>query len=139
MKNYAKTLSLICLIIACIMLCCTTEKKEPIKTNPLEGVWEYVESFTPDTTYQRSPDLKAYKILYENYFALAGQNHPAEENWGHAGKIRVTEDTYVEYLDIVSMPAYVGDSAVFKYTLNGDIWTITYEGGSRTEKWKRVK
>jgi hypothetical protein len=135
MKSY-----LFVLIATCFMLySCTNDQKESVKTNPLEGVWEYVESFTPDTTYQRSPDMKAYKILYKDYFSLAGQNHPAEENWGHAGKIRVTEDTYVEYLDIVSMPAYVGDSAIFKYKLEGDIWTITYIGGTRTEKWKRVK
>ena len=137
MKNYSRIYSVIALIVICTLLCCTTEDKEPQKTNPLEGVWEFVESFTSDTTYQRSPDMKAYKVLHGDYFSLAGQNHPAEQNWGHAGKIRITEDTYVEYLDIVRAPEYVGDSAVFTYTLNGDFWTITREDHS--EKWKRIE
>ena len=141
MKNrihYSTIVSLI--LFALFMLRCTTQQPVEIeKKNPLEGVWEYVESFTPDTTYRKSPDMKAYKVLYNGYFALAGQNHPEEMNWGHAGKIRITDETYVEYLDIVQAPDYVGDSAIFNYKLEGDIWTITFEGGTRTEKWKRVK
>ena len=126
------------ILFALFMLSCTTQKPVEIeKKNPLEGVWEYVESFTSDTTYTRSPEMKAYKVLYGNYFSLAGQNHPEELNWGHAGMIRITENTYVEYLDIVRAPEYVGDSAVFTYTIDGDFWTITREGHS--EKCKRIE
>ncbi len=138
MKSNFKILSIIGIIVVITMLSCTTQQPVELQEkNSLEGVWEYVESFTSDTTYTRSPDMKAYKVLYGGYFSLAGQNHPEELNWGHAGPIRVTEDTYVEYLDIVRAPEYVGDSAVFTYTLDGDFWTITREGHS--EKWKRIK
>ena len=137
MKNHSRIYLVVTLFAICTLLCCTTKDKEPQKTNPLEGVWEYVESFTPDTTYTRSPDFKAYKILHGEHWALAGQDHSRELNYGHAGKSRITEDTYVEYLEVVRAPEYVGDSAVFTYTLDGDFWTITREGYS--EKWKRVK
>ena len=136
--NFRISLIISSILVGIAMVSCTTQQPvEQEEKNSLEGVWEYVESFTSDTTYARSPEMKAYKILYGNYFSLAGQNHPEELNWGHAGKIRVTEDAYVEYLDIVRAPEYVGDSVVFKYTLDKDFWIITREGHS--EKWKRIE
>jgi len=57
--------------------------------------------------------------------------------FAHAGIYRVTEDTYVEYFDIHNDIKSIGDSAVFKYTLDGDKWTISSDW--LKEEWKRIE
>ena len=60
-----------------------------------------------------------------------------EMNWGFAGTYRLTDDTYVEYFLIQRNPENIGDSAVYKYKLDGDKWTISSDRSK--EEWKRIE
>ena len=49
----------------------------------------------------------------------------------------VKADIYVEYFDIHNSIRSIGDSAVYKYTLNGDKWTISSDW--LREEWTRIE
>ena len=80
---------------------------------------------------------KSYKYLGKINWANVGQDTAMDMHWAHAGTYRVTEDTYVEYFEIHENIKSIGDSAVFKYTIDGDKWMISSDG--LKEEWKRIE
>ncbi|MFA9409272.1 MAG: hypothetical protein ACERKJ_10645 [Candidatus Dadabacteria bacterium] len=142
MKNL-KISCILSLIIVMTMLSCTTQPPVEQQTNPLEGVWEFVsgEQTTQDTiiTYPgpQSTDIRSFKFITGEHWGVTGMVPSQEMNWGFAGTYRVTDDTYVEYFVIQINPENIGDSAVYKYKLDGDKWTISSD--RLKEEWKRIE
>ncbi len=142
MKNIVKLLSLICFIIVATMICCTTSEEEPEETNNLEGVWKFVsgEYTIGDSTIVASetyPYMKSYRFFTNTRYAVLSQDTSTEFFRCVTGPYRLTEDTYVEHFEIIENLNAMGDSAVFKYTLDGDKWTITSDW--LKEEWKRIE
>jgi len=132
------------ILLAVIMFSCTPQKPvEQVKTNSLEGVWQIVSGeWTMQDSVLTFPEgdyegLKSYKFLGKINWANIGQDTASDLFFAHAGIYRVTEDTYVEYFDIHNDINSIGDSAVFKYILDGDKWTISSDW--LKEEWKRIE
>ena len=142
MKNL-KISCILSIIIVMTMLNCTTQPPVEQQTNPLEGVWEIVsgERTTQDTTFTypgpQSTDMRSFKFITKKHWGVTGMVPSQEMNWGFAGTYRLTDDTYVEYFVIQGNPENIGDSTVYKYTLDGDKWTISSDW--LKEEWKRVE
>ena len=144
MKNNLNVKFVIGLIMAITMLSCTTQQpaNQQEKT-PLEGVWQLVagEWSMQDTVYTFPSDdfagFKSYKFLGETHWVVIGQDTAMDMYHAHAGPYRFTEDTYVEYFEIHQNISSIGDSAVFKYTIEGDKWTISSDW--LEEEWKRIE
>jgi hypothetical protein len=81
--------------------------------------------------------MKSFKYLGKTNWANVGQDTAMDMHWAHAGIYRVTEDTYVEYFEIHENIKSIGDSAVYKYKLDGDKWTISSD--RLKEEWKRIE
>jgi len=126
-----------------MLFSCTAEEKESDKTNPLEGVWKLVSGeWTMQDTVYTFPGgdyegLKSYKYLGKINWANIGQDTASDMFIAHAGIYRVTEDTYVQYYEINKNIELIGDSSVYKYTLDGDKWTISSD--RLKEEWKRIE
>lgn len=137
-RNFHKSAIISSISIVLFALSCTTqqsfEKKMKIS---LEGVWELDKRYTGTSIIHFGTDMKSYKIIYGDHWAVAGHNHSEDLNWGFAGSYRITKDTYVEYLEIVRNPENLGDSLVYKYTLKNDTLLILRPGSS--ESWKRIE
>ena len=142
MKNL-KISFILSLIMVMTMLSCTTQPPVEQQTNPLEGVWEFVsgEQSSQDTiiTYPgpQLADIRSFKFITGEHWGVTGMIPSQEMNWGFAGTYRLTDDTYVEYFVIQGNPENIGDSTVYKYTLDGDKWTISSDW--LKEVWKRVE
>ena len=126
------------------MLSCTSQQPVELKEeNSLEGVWKVVsgEWTMQDTNYTFPggdfKDMKSIKILGKTNWANVGQDTSLDMHWAHAGIFRITEDTYVEYFEIHNNIESIGDSSVYKYTLDGDKWTISSDW--MKEEWKRIE
>lgn len=138
----SSTISFILVGIA-ILSCTTQQTVEQEEKKSLEGVWQLVsgEWTMQDTliTFPGSdmPDIKSYKFLYGEHWAVLGQDTSLDMHWAHAGIYRITEDTYVEYFEIHNNIESIGDSAVLKYTLDGDKWTVSSDW--LKEEWKRIE
>jgi len=78
-----------------------------------------------------------YKFLVGEHWTVIGQDTSLDMHWAHAGIYRNTEDTYVEYFAIHNSIESIGDSAVFKYTLDGDKWIVSNDW--LKEEWKRIE
>ena len=145
MKTNFRISSIISFILLGIaMLSCTTQQTaEQEEKDSLEGVWKLVsgEWTMQDTVYifpgGDFAGLKSYKYLGKINWANIGQDTASDMFFAHAGIYRVTEDTYVEYFDIHNDIKSIGDSAVFKYTLDGDKWTISSDW--LKEEWERIE
>ena len=145
MKSIFRISSIISFILLGIaMLSCTTQQTvEQEEKKSLEGVWQLVsgEWTIQDTIYKFPGDdfkgLKSYKHLGKINWAVVGQDTTMDMHWAHAGIYKVTEDTYVEYVEIHKNIKSIGDSAVYKYTLDGDKWTISSDW--LKEEWKRIE
>ena len=142
MKNL-KISNILGLFMIITVLSCTTQPPVEQQTNPLEGVWEFVsgERTTQDTiiTYPgpQTTDLRSFKFITKNHWGVTGMVPSRGSNWGFAGTYRLTDDTYVEHFVIQSNTENLGDSAVYKYKLDGDIWTISSDW--LKEEWKRIE
>lgn len=145
MKNKIHISAFFCyILLAVTMLNCTTQKPvEQVKTNPLEGVWEFIsgEGVIQDSIISypgpQMPDIKAIKFITEHHWGVTGMAPSNDMNWGFAGTYSISDDTYTEYFEIQANPENIGDSVVYSYTLDGEFWTIKSEG--RSEKWKRIE
>jgi len=145
MKNIFRISPIVCFILVGIaMLSCTTQPNvEQEEKKTLEGVWKLVsgEWSMQDTVYTfpgaNLKGLKSYKYLGKTNWANLGQDTASDLLIAHGGIYRVTEDEYVEYFDIHNNIKSIGDSAVFKYTLNGDKWTISSDW--LKEEWSRIE
>ena len=145
MKSIFRISSIISFILVGIaMLSCTTQETvEQEEKNSLEGIWKLVsgEWSMQDTVYTFPEGdlegLKSIKYLGKMNWANIGQDTASDMFYAHAGIYRVTEDTYVEYFDIHNNIKSIGDSAVFKYTLDGDKWTISSDW--LKEEWERIE
>jgi hypothetical protein len=142
MKNL-KISCVLGLFMVVTILSCTTQSPVEQQTNPLVGVWEFVsgEHTTQDTviTYPgpERPGMRSFKFITDKHWGVTGMIPSTESNWGFAGTYRLTDDIYVEYLVIQKNPENVGDSVVYKYTIDGDKWTISSD--QYKEEWKRIE
>jgi|GEM_PF-4790356 len=145
MKIKLYILSSFCFILVGIaVLSCTTQQTpEKEDNNTLEGVWKLVSgewSMQDSVITFPGSDLKgvkSYKCLGKTTFAIVGQDTASDMHWAHAGKYRTAGDTYVEYFEITKNINRIGDSAVYKYTLDGDKWIISSD--RLKEEWKRIE
>ena len=145
MKYILHISSIISIILVGIaMLSCTSQQNvEQEVQKSLEGVWKLVsgEWNMQDTVYTFPggdiKGLKSYKYLGKTNWANLAQDTASDLIWAHGGIYRVTEDIYVEYFDIHNNIKSIGDSAVYKYTLNGDKWTISSDW--LKEEWRRIE
>jgi len=145
MKYILHISSIISIILVGIaMLSCTTQQNvEQEDQKSLEGVWKLVsgEWNMQDTVYTFPggdfKGLKSYKYLGKTNWANIGQDTASDLVYCHGGIYRITEDIYVEYFDIHNNIKSIGDSAVYKYTLNGDKWTISSD--RLKEEWRRIE
>lgn len=132
------------ILVGIAMSSCTTQQNvEQDEQNSLEGIWELVsgEWNWQDTAYTfpggDMKGLKSYKYLGKTNWANLAQDTASDLFWAHGGIYRITEDIYVEYFDIHNSIKAIGDSAVYKYTLDGDIWTISSDW--LKEEWRRIE
>ncbi len=145
MKNIFPISSIVSFIFVGIaMLSCTTQPPvEQEEKKSLEGVWELVSGeWTMQDTIYTFPGgdfrgMKSTKYLGKTNWANVGQDTTMDMHWAHAGIYRVTDDTYVEYFEIHENIKSIGDSAVYKYTFDGDKWTISSD--RLKEEWKRIE
>ena len=96
------------ILLAVIMFSCTTQQPVELEEeNSLEGVWKLVsgEWTMQDTNYTFPggdyKDMKSIKILGKTNWANVGQDTSMDMHWAHAGIYRITEDTYVQYFEII--------------------------------------
>jgi len=132
------------ILVGIAMLSCITQPPvEQEEKKSLEGVWKLVsgEWTMQDTNYTFPEvdfkDMKSIKYLGKTNWANVAQDTSLDMHWARAGIYRITEDTYVEYFEIHNNIESIGDSAVFKYTLDGDKWTISADW--LKEEWKRIE
>ena len=144
MKINFKILSIFGLIMAINLLSCTTQQPvEQQEKNQLKGIWQLIAGEWPmqDTVYTFPSDewagFKSYKFLGETHWVVIGQDTASDMHHAHAGPYRFTVDTYVEYFEIHKNINLIGDSAVFKYTIEGDKWTVSNDW--LKEEWKRIE
>lgn len=145
MKNIFRISSIISFIlVGMAMLSCSTQQPvEQEEKKSLEGVWELVSGeWTMQDTIMTYPgpqttDARSFKFITEKHWGVAGMIPSNEMNWGFAGTYRFTDDTYVEYFLIQENLENIGDSAVYKYKLDGDKWTISSDWSK--EEWKRIE
>jgi hypothetical protein len=145
MKSNFRISSIICSILVGIaMLSCTTQQPvEQVEKSSLEGVWKLVsgEWSMQDTVYNFPggdfKGMKSYKYFSKTHWANIGQDTASDLFFAHAGLYRITEETYVEYFDLHNNIKSIGDSAVFKSTLDGDKWTISSDW--LKEEWERIE
>jgi len=130
--------SIILFLIILVLLRCTTQQPiEQEKKILLEGEWEFVELLTFDSTIKPDPEMKVWKIIFEDNWAVTGHNYSVDRTWVFAGSYRVTEETYVEYIEVAVDPEYFGDSIVYKYSFIGDTLLLMRRGSF--QKWKKIE
>ena len=112
----------------------------------LVGTWEFVSAKTTrsdGTVVDYSIlDLRSNKILSSDYFCVVTRN--ADGSFRHAtlGPYRVEGNLYVETLEYSTNTGWIGSRPEYKFTLEGDLWTIRTTGDReeiREEVWRRVK
>ena len=112
---------------------------------PLCGTW-----LMENATYTGS-DLKVtvtsdertcYKLMSGEHFAVIEmyKANPDSQFFAAVGTYETTDSTYTEYYEASNTPAKVGTKMVFKYELQGDLWTIENQtsGMTMVEHWERV-
>lgn len=115
-----------------------------LATSPLDGAWHldsgtYVDAAGQEKDYG-SLKLRGTKLLSDGHFSFA----TAQDGrfWaGGSGTFTADGETYVETPRIASYPVVDGGSYRFRYTLEGDTWTLErYEDGKRVERevWRRI-
>jgi len=132
------------IVVGIAMLSCTTQPPvEQEEKKSLEGVWKLVSGeWTMQDTIYTFPGgdykgMKSYKYLGKTKWANVGQDTASDIFIAHAGIYRATEDSYVQYYEISKNTESIGDSSVYKYTLDGDKWTISSD--RLKEEWKRIE
>jgi hypothetical protein len=112
----------------------------------LVGTWEFVSAKTTrsDGTVAEysNLDLRSNKILNSDYFCVVTRN--ADGSFRHAtlGPYRVEGNLYVEILEYSTNTDWIGSRPEYRFTLEGDLWTIRTTGDReeiREEVWRRVK
>ncbi|MBD9479577.1 hypothetical protein [Pseudoxanthomonas sp. PXM02] len=115
-----------------------------LAASPLDGAWRlesgsHVDADGKEKDYA-SLKLQGTKLLADGRFSFT----TAQDGrfWaGGSGRFTADADTYVETPEIASYPLVDGGSYRFRYTLEGDTWTLErYEDGKRVERevWRRV-
>jgi hypothetical protein len=138
----------ICFILAftaILIITCNSPKRDA-KENPLQGAWEvtYAKYVSRDTTIEikqfANPKVK---ILTRKHFAFGSQSGENQISGG-GGEYTIDGDTYTEYVKYHSAAYFVDKTNITKYSLDGDLWTISYKVKNdtvqwdATETWKRI-
>lgn len=85
----------------------------------------------------KSSDIKSYKFVTDDYWAVTGMIPSQEMNWGFSDSCRITDNIYVEYFLVHPNQEKLKDSVVYSYELDNDIWEISSK--TINEIWKRVE
>ena len=110
----------------------------------LQGAWqlqsgEFINKDGEPVAYA-SQKLAGTKLLADGRFAFTTTSDG--KFWaGGSGTYRAEGDRYVETPLMASYPLENGGSYEFRYTLEGDVWTLErWEGERRVERevWKRA-
>ena len=83
------------LIVLFSQSCTTQQSFEQEMKNSLESEWELVERYDDRSEISLDPDIKVYKVIFRDYWAVAGHSFSGNLNWGIAGSYRITKETYV--------------------------------------------
>ena len=115
-----------------------------LATSPLDGAWRlesgnYVDDQGQEKDYG-SLKLQGTKLLVDGHFSFTTTQEG--RFWaGGSGTFTADGDTYVETPRMASYPVVESGSYRFRYTLDGDRWTLErHENGKRVERevWRRV-
>ena len=111
----------------------------------LVGTWEFVSAKTTHsdgTVVEYSTlDLVSDKILNSDYFCVVTRNADGSFRHVNLGPYRVEGNLYTETLEYSTNSRWIGSRPVYKFTLEGDLWTIITTGSReviREEVWRRV-
>ena len=105
----------------------------------------YIKVVEPDTTYEINQFANpTVKLLTDKYFAFGSQ---AGENLitGGGGEYTYDGENYREYVKYHSWQSFVGKTNETKYSIDGNLWTISYSVKNDTldmavtETWKRLE
>lgn len=113
-------------------------------SSPLDGAWRLASgSFVDEQGQEKdygSLKLQGTKLLADGHFSFTTSQDG--RFWaGGSGTFTADADTYVETPRMASYPVTEGGSYRFRYTLEGDTWTLErHEDGKRVERevWRRV-
>jgi len=112
--------------------------------SPLQGAWqlqsgEFIDKQGRPVAYA-SQKLAGTKLLADGRFAFTTTSDG--KFWaGGSGTYRVEDGRYVETPLMASYPLENGGNYEFRYTLEGDVWTLErWEGERRVERevWRRA-
>lgn len=115
-----------------------------LAASPLDGAWRlesgsYVDDQGQEKDYG-SLKLQGTKLLVDGHFSFTTTQD--DRFWaGGSGTFTADAHTYVETPRMASYPVVEGGSYRFRYTLDGDTWTLErHEDGKRVERevWRRV-
>lgn len=115
-----------------------------LAASPLDGAWRLESGSHVDDQRQEkdygSLNLQGTKLLADGHFSFTTTKDG--RFWaGGSGTFTTEADTYVETPRMASYPVVEGGSYRFRYTLEGDTWTLErHEDGKRVERevWRRV-
>jgi hypothetical protein len=140
-----KTICFILAITVILIVACNNPAKDA-RMNPLQGAWEitYAKYVSPDTTMEITQFINPkVKILTGKHFAFGSQSGENQISAG-GGEYTFDRDTYTEYIKYHSAAYFVGKTNITKSSLNGDLWTISFDikndtiQWNATETWKRI-
>jgi hypothetical protein len=117
---------------------------QTLAASPLDGAWRLESGSHVDAEGQEkdygSLKLQGTKLLVDGHFSFTTTQDG--RFWaGGSGSFTADKGDYVETPRMASYPVVEGGSYRFRYTLEGDTWTLErYEDGKRVERevWRRV-
>ena len=85
-------------------------------TTPLEGAWYLIEgTYNGETVKPEKPFQ--FKIFTDTHYSFLMQSDEGAWNRGMAGSYKIKDTTYIESCEFSSVPAQIGISAEWKYTI----------------------
>lgn len=115
-----------------------------LAASPIDGAWRLASgSFVDAEGHEKDYDslrLRGTKVLADGHFSFTTTQDG--RFWaGGSGTFTADDGRYVETPHMASYPIVEGGSYHFRYTLQGNTWTLErHEDGKRVERevWQRV-
>lgn len=117
---------------------------QTLAASPLDGAWRlesgsYIDAEGQEKDYGNLK-LQGTKLLVDGHFSFTTTQDG--RFWaGGSGSFTTDAGDYIETPRMASYPVVEGGSYRFRYTLEGDTWTLErHEAGKRVERevWRRV-